>query len=281
MIKEDLLRKIIAKIGSKFNKKIILKNVSSLSGGCINACYRIETSKGIFFLKSNTNSSSKMFLLEAKGLEILKQTGCIRTPEIILINEDFLLLEFISSAGFNSWENFGRDLASLHKNTNDFFGLNHSNFIGSLNQQNDPEKSWCSFFIHQRLLPQLKLGNFSSSFLSAFDVLFEKIPSLFPKHSPELVHGDLWSGNFIMTKDSACLIDPAVYYGNREMDIAMTTLFGGFHASFYEAYNESFPLLSGWRDRIDLCNLYPLLVHVNLFGGSYYDQALAIVNRYR
>ena len=112
-------------------------------------------------------------------------------------------------------------------------------------------------------------------------MLFEKIPSLFPNHSPELVHGDLWSGNFIMTQDSACLIDPAIYYGNREMDIAMSKLFGGFHASFYEAYNESFPLLSGWRDRIDLCNLYPLLVHVNLFGGSYYDQVLSIVNRYR
>ena len=180
----------------------------------------------------------------------------------------------------NFWENFGRDLSYLHQNSNSLFGLDHDNFIGSLVQKNQYHSTWIDFFIHQRIKPQLLLGNFSSDFLRSCDKLFVKIEDLFSNEPSSLLHGDLWSGNFLSNNERPVLIDPSVYFGCREMDISMTKLFGGFDQRFYDSYNENFPLYEGWEERIDICNLYPLLVHVNLFGGSYYNQTKNIIDSF-
>ena len=146
--------------------------------------------------------------------------------------------------------------------------------MGSLAQVNRQGVSWTEFFIEERLKPQVELGELkgllAGSILDQFEIVYEKLDSLYPAERPALIHGDLWSGNYLVNSaEKPVLIDPAISYSNRECDIAMTTLFGGFQQLFYDAYNEVFPLQQGWKQRLDLWNLYPLLVHVNLFGTSY------------
>ncbi len=232
-----------------------------------------------------------MFEAEALGLELLASAKAIRVPKVITTgaykSESFIILEFVESAPRKKifWKDFGGSLAKLHKHAGEFFGLNHGNYIGSLPQSNKQHKDWPEFFIHERLENQVKLAldnrYLSKSHLSQFDSLYKRIPSIFPSEQPALLHGDLWSGNFIVDETgSACIIDPAVYFGNREMEIAFTTLFGGFDRKFYEAYNESYPLKEGFDQRKDLCNLYPLLVHLNLFGMSYLSQVEGILRQY-
>lgn len=265
---------------------------SFVGGGCINHAGELKTSQGNFFLKWNTSLEyPHMFRKEAYGLKLLKETNTIDIPEMMGYGEEakhqFLVLEFISQQQQSStyWQDFGRQLAQLHLHRNDMFGLSESNYIGSLVQHNTFKSSWSDFFIHERLLPQLDLGltaaHISSSLRKKFDDLFLKLPALFPDELPSLVHGDLWSGNVITTSTGApCLIDPAVYYGNREADLAMTQLFGGFNNQYFDSYNEVNPLVPGYHKRFDLYNLYPLLVHVNLFGQAYVSQVNSIVTRY-
>ena len=276
----SLLSTISKKLSPLFKNDFVIHSATAVSGGCISMCYKLKTNYGYFFLKYNPSSDVNMFAAEAKGLKLIRSTNTIRVPETIFIENDFLLLEYVDPSFASSWINFGKSLADLHKNTNSFFGLDHDNFIGNLDQSNSLMDSWSDFYIKNRLLPQMNRKGFSSVFLKKFDLLFAKIPSLFPKCSASLIHGDLWSGNFLMGKDFVYLIDPAVYYGNREMDISMSKLFGGFDDSFYDSYNDYYPLENGWRERVDLCNLYPLMVHVNLFGGSYYNQVVSILNKY-
>tara|TARA_Y100001970_G_scaffold257166_1_gene335549 strand:- start:342 stop:1184 length:843 start_codon:yes stop_codon:yes gene_type:complete len=279
-VSQSLLSTISKKLSPLFKNDFIVHSATAVSGGCISICYKLKTNYGYFFLKYNPASDVNMFAAEAKGLKLIRSTNTIRVPEVIFIENDFLLLEYVAPSFSSSWINFGKSLADLHKNTNSFFGLDHDNFIGNLVQSNSLMDSWSEFYIKNRLLPQVNQKGFSSVFLKKFDLLFAKIPSLFPKCSASLIHGDLWSGNFLMGKDFVYLIDPAVYYGNREMDISMSKLFGGFDDSFYDSYNDYYPLENGWGDRVDLCNLYPLMVHVNLFGGSYYNQVVSILNKY-
>jgi fructosamine-3-kinase len=197
-----------------------------------------------------------------------------------------LILEFVESKSKTDcyWKNLGDGLADLHKKTNTKFGLDHSNYIGSLPQYNDWSTSWIDFFIDMRLSVQLKLAvdnnQFPREIIGAFERLYKLLPSLLPVEKPSLIHGDLWSGNVIDHLDEPCLIDPAVHYGNRESEIAFTQLFGGFDESFYRSYNESFKLQDGFQRRVDIYNLYPLLVHVNLFGGGYARQVRGILGRY-
>ena len=163
------------------------------------------------------------------------------------------------------------------------FGLDHDNYIGSLAQSNKKHADWISFFMEERIRPQLKLAMdkklIDEGTVKQFDKLFDHFDRLIPKEKPALLHGDLWNGNFLVSDSSrAALIDPAVYFGHREMDLAMTTLFGGFDSEFYRAYDEVFPLEKGFEKRVDIHNLYPLLVHVNLFGGGYVRQVKAVLN---
>jgi fructosamine-3-kinase len=232
-----------------------------------------------------------MFEKEAAGLNLLACTNTIKIPGVIATGNSgefaYLLLEFIETglAGRDFWSDFGIKLADLHRNTHEFFGLDYDNYIGSLAQSNSFHTDFISFFITQRIEPQLKkarnIGALSHADTRFFESLFNTLHNIFPIQKPSLIHGDLWSGNVIVTADgSPCLIDPAVYYGHREADIAMTQLFGGFQHEFYAAYNLAWPMEKGWQNRMDIFNLYPLLVHVNLFGGSYARQVLQIIRQF-
>lgn len=232
-----------------------------------------------------------MFKKEANGLKLLEEAGVIEIPKVLMADEDghhaFLLLNYIDSAVEKEdfWDDFGEKLAKLHKVKSEQFGLDHDNYMGSLKQYNSFHQSWVEFFIAQRLERQIILAREESrigkSDVLAFERLYKRLEEIFPPTLPSLLHGDLWSGNFIVGPSGlACLIDPAVYYGHPEIDIAMTTLFGGFSNRFYEAYNRHNPLEKGWRERLPIYNLYPLLVHVNLFGGSYLGSVKEVLKRF-
>ena len=252
-----------------------------VGGGSINDAYRLETNEGAFFAKVNlADRFPSMFEAEADGLRRLAAAGPIRVPNVIAQGEDhddsYLLMEHISGGARSDafWEDFGRSLARLHAHTHDRFGLERDNYIGSLKQVNTLCARWEDLFIHYRLEPLVNMardkGRLGIGDVLRFERLYVRLPSLFPTEPPALLHGDLWNGNFLCDeRNTPVLIDPAVYYGHREMDIAMSRLFGGFEPMFYAAYQNERPLQQGWEERVELCNLYPLLVHLNLFGGGY------------
>jgi protein-ribulosamine 3-kinase len=261
-------------------------------GGCINEGGKLQTDAGTFFLKWNSAKRfPSMFRAEAKGLSLLKKTEAIEIPPVITVDEDddyqYILLGFVEQGpqAKSYWKDLGSRLATLHKTTDAQFGLDHENYIGSLRQFNTASKSWIDFFIHQRLNIQLKIavdsGLAGGQMMKAFETLYPKLTSLLSEENPALLHGDLWSGNIITTnKGEPCLIDPAVYFGCREVDLAMTRLFGSFPTEFYHAYDQTYPLLPDYEERLDLYNLYPLLVHLNLFGAQYKSAIMGILNRF-
>lgn len=269
-----------------------IRNVLALSGGCINNCYKIETNTQPYFLKINeAKRFPDMFKKEANSLQILKETNTIKTPIVIAQFEDtnhqYLILEWIESSKANShfWKHFAEDLAQLHQQSADLFGLAFDNYIGSLKQVNTPANDWPDFYIQQRIEPQVQLAfnnqRISQKDVRQFEQFYKAVSSIFPNEKPALIHGDLWSGNFSCNlNQKAVLIDPAIYYAHREMEIAFTQLFGGFHPSFYEVYDEIYPLEKQFDERISIYNLYALLVHLNLSGGGYYDQVMDVVNRF-
>ena len=276
-------------LSQQLNYPLLADDLSPVGGGCINECYRLKTSAGIFFLKKNNPAKFPgMFAAEARGLNHLNQAVSGIAPQVIAEKENeqemILILEWIEQgvAKKNFWSDFAYKLASVHRNSHASFGLGYSNYIGALVQDNRPLADWDLFFIERRIKPQLKSAvdskRLSASLITPFEKLFSKLPEIFPPEAPALVHGDLWSGNFMTGPDGMVrLIDPAIYFGNREADLAMTRLFGGFDISFYRHYQEHFPLQPGFEKRADIYNLYPLLVHVNLFGGYYGDQVKRIV----
>lgn len=277
---------------SQFNYDVSINNTKYVSGGSINNAVLVNTTAGSYFIKWNNSSSfPEMFKKEAKGLLLLKNTNIIKVPNIIFYSEvdnfSFLVLEYIdSSIKINDfWNDFGVSLARLHKNTNTQFGLDHDNYMGSIYQSNKFHDNWNNFFINERINPLLEKcrnsGIINKSILNKFDNFFNKLDEIFPNEKPSLLHGDLWSGNYIVSSDGkACLIDPAVYYGNREIDISMTKLFGSFDNDFYNAYNQEFNLEKNWESRVDYYNLYPLLIHVLLFGGGYLSSILNIIRKF-
>ena len=278
MIKQMFVN-TIEKLSNSLNCNLVLKNYTHVFGGSINTAFLINTNIGKFFLKFNINKVKNLFDKEVRGLKLISLTNTIKVPNVIYFDDEVLALDFIESNELNQkfWSSFGYSLSELHYNTSQSFGLDHNNFIGSLLQKNNFHTNWSDFFIKQRLKPQLEIGNFSVKTQKLFESLFLKLENIFPITKPSLLHGDLWSGNFISSNDQAFVIDPAVYYGNREMDIAMTKLFGGFRKEFYDTYNYYYPLDKKWKVRLDICNLYPLLVHANLFGGNYYNQINSIL----
>ncbi len=265
---------------------------SAVSGGSINETYKIEIPAGNFFLKFNdAGLYPGMFEKEAAGLKLLGSAGEIEVPEVLRTGEagsySYLLLNFIEQARetANFWEDFGKWLAGLHSHKADRFGLDHDNYMGSLYQHNAFHDEWVEFFVEERLERQVKLareeGKIGRQDVSAFERLYARLAEIFPETKPSLVHGDLWSGNFMTgSSGQACLIDPAAYFGHPEVDIAMSTLFGGFLAKFYDAYTNHNPLEKGWRQRLDYYNLYPLMVHVILFGGGYLGSVQQILRKF-
>jgi fructosamine-3-kinase len=251
----------------------------------------VDTYRGNFFLKWHSTIPPDMFAKEAMGLQLLAKPNIIKIPEVIghgtMGGRHFLVLEYIRKAcqANRFWENFGRALADLHRQSNDYFGLNHDNYIGKLPQSNAPTDKWIDFFIHQRLEAQLLLAIennlVTTDFIKMYRKFYDSLQQLLPIETPSLLHGDLWSGNFMIGADGeACLIDPAVYYGHREIELAFTTMFGGFDTAFYSAYQSSWPLEPAWRERFEIYNIYPSMVHANLFGASYLYEVMAVLRRY-
>jgi fructosamine-3-kinase len=285
----DALRE---KIADAVGSSITIKSFLPTGGGCINATGTLITSGGNFFLKWNDREAyPNMFEHEAAGLMLLRKAAPLHVPEVITFDttdkHQYLVLENIRSAPRVDiyWEELGRGIATLHKASASRFGLDHDNFIGSLVQTNTHSNSWVEFFIKQRLEIQLSLmkenGYGYPKIESQFHALYGKLPDLLPEDVPNLLHGDLWSGNVMVNQHGQpCIIDPAVYYGNNEVDLAMTRLFGGFPSEFYEAYQEVTPLADGFQERCEIYNLYPLMVHVNLFGVSYLSQVQGILDRF-
>ena len=262
----------------------------SMSGGSINQACRLETNHGSFFLKLNHSAPAGFFEMEAEGLRLLKSAGSgVRIPEVIATmgsghdHPAFLLMEFIESGRGGDSFVFGQHLAHLHSFRSDAFGLEQDNYIGTLPQSNRRHSDWSTFFHEERILPQLRMGiesgKFSRTILTQWDRLAARLDQLIPPASPSLIHGDLWGGNYLFdSSGSAVLIDPAVYYGHPEMDLAFTKMFGGFSQEFYKGYESVAPLEPGFHERVALHNLYPLLVHANLFGGHYLHTVMSVMN---
>ena len=259
-----------------------------VSGGDINQAYRLTLADGTqIFLKANTGKDISFFKAEADGLNAIAGSGSIGVPRVLGFGTDkkhgaFLLLEWIERAvkpARDFWENFGRRLAALHRaNTTTLtpggcFGFTKDNYIGASSQVNEPCNRWVDFFRDRRLAPQFRMAPryFDAADRKRIDRLLERLGDVLEEpDSPSLLHGDLWSGNFIVGPDGeAWLIDPAAYVGHAEADLAMTELFGGFNSVFYSAYKEIAPLHPGYERRRGLYNLYHLLNHLNLFGASY------------
>lgn len=264
----------------------------SVSGGDISNAYKLESKDAVFFIKINTGLfASKMFKTEAIGLKTIKDSLAILTPEVHEIGEyngaSYLLMEWITPKSPTSKEMqlFGKQLAELHLNTRDEFGFNIDNFIGSLPQSNKKYDNWLEFYIEERLQPQLEIANskklLGQSETPSKNQMKESCQTMFENIKPSLLHGDLWGGNYIFSiNGSPYLIDPATYFGHSEVDIAMSKLFGGFDNSFYEAYHQIIPKDTFTNSRIELYQLYYLLVHLNLFGRSYYPSVKHLLTKY-
>jgi len=256
----------------------------SVSGGSINRAAKITTNCGDMFLKWNTNAPDDFFEKEADGLKRLATARtALRIPDVISSGKPvnsrpgFLLMEFIEEGRSGNSFEFGQNLAKLHQTGIDQFGLDTDNYIGSLPQSNRRHDEWIDFFVEERINPQIQMavdsGKLSRGILQNWDRLSGKLNEIFPPTKPSLLHGDLWGGNYLFdSSGSGVLIDPAVYYGHPEMDLAFTKMFGGFSSEFYKGYESELPLEPGFSERIPIYNLYPLLVHVNLFGGHYTSQ---------
>jgi fructosamine-3-kinase len=289
----DALADVLAAAGDRS----AIEQTRPLGGGCINNALRLQTSQQTYLLKWNSSPLPDMFLVEARGLEALAATNTVRVPAVIAASNAtdahpaYLLLEWLEGSQRPSaaaaQAALGTQLAALHRASADAYGFDHDNYIGSTPQYNGWQADWIGFFRERRLRPQIELaarnGQLSASrrqrcerLLTHLDEWLADVP-----RQPALLHGDLWSGNVIAGPgDAPALIDPAVYYGDREAEIAYTELFGGFSSDFYRAYDQAWPLAPAYEERRSLYNLYHLLNHLNLFGESYGMQVDAVLRRY-
>jgi len=283
--------RIIAEIENWAGAKVV--SVSALSGGSISKVDRITLETGDNFLLKSGGEHDDIFTCEANSLNELRQANCIRVPKVLLVGDKYLLMEYIFK-GIQTpdfFYRFGRQLAKMHKKSSSKFGFYEDNYLGSTPQPNIPTaeegESWFDFYYNKRLLYQYKLaeknGYVGNELKNGFLMMETRVDEILEgsEESPSLLHGDLWKGNFMVDENSnPCLIDPAVYYGHREAELAMTRLFGGFPEEFYSAYRSSFPLPQGYDLRENIYLLYHVLNHLNLFGMGYYGQAVRLVWSY-
>jgi fructosamine-3-kinase len=259
-----------------------------VGGGDVSSAWRVRTEDNAVFLKTGPASAYDMFLAEAEGLRELEAAAAVRVPRVMgcIVSgaEALLALEWLDfePAGPDSEQVLGRQLAQLHRQRAKRFGWHRDNTIGATPQQNGWSDDWVRFFAEKRLGFQLDLAE-RNGFGGALQVdgrrLLERLGRFFNDYWPEpsLLHGDLWGGNWAVADGVPVIFDPAVYYGDRESDIAMTQLFGGFGTAFYAAYNEAWPLRPGYEQRMELYRLYHVLNHLNLFGSSYLGRARSII----
>lgn len=248
-----------------------------LAGGDISRVERVELDDGrVAVLKTQRAAPKGFFAAEAHGLNWLRETATLRIPEVLEIGESHLLMEWLPSAAPRAdyAEQLGRGLAELHRPAQSPAGLDRDNYVGSLEQGNRTSQHWLEFYCERRLRPLVDRavwrGLAPESWRARFNRLFDVLVNWVPDEPMSCLHGDLWSGNVLVgPQGEPCLIDPAVYVGNREVDLAMMRLFGGFSPRVFSAYEETFPLSPGAPERVPLYQLYPLLVHVHLFGSGY------------
>ena len=260
-----------------------------LSGGDINQARKVVTTGGRYFLKFNSGATAADNLRsEADGLRALAAPMAIKTPQVIACGSAghlaFLLLEFIepSRPDAQSWVTLARQLSDLHNCTSGSFGFHRDNYIGSLPQSNTHHDNWVDFFRAERLIPQWNTssGFFDTATHRTWDAFLKNLDQVLTGDQPELVHGDMWSGNVMFCGGEPVLIDPSVSYAHGEMDLAMSKLFGGFAGGFYAEYEAMHKRPPGLSERLEIYQLYYLLVHVNLFGAGYVRQSAAVINKF-
>mgnify|MGYP002621320713 CR=1 FL=1 len=283
----DIADNISAATGEPFQ----CRDQQAGGGGCINTTSTVSDGQRSYFVKLNRADLSDMFEAEAAGLKEIEASGAIRVPTVICTgvsgDQAYLVLEQLAlgQGKESSHDQLGHDLAEMHRSYGDNYGWHRDNTIGSTPQHNPPTEDWVGFYRQQRLEFQLQLAarnGHGGRLQQLGEQLLPNIEAFFAGHipSPALLHGDLWSGNYAFLADGTPVIfDPAVYYGDREADLAMTELFGGFSARFYQAYEEAFPLDAGYEVRKKLYNLYHVLNHLNLFGGGYLSQAESLMGQ--
>jgi fructosamine-3-kinase len=280
-----------AALGSALGSEVA--SARAIAGGDINRAYEVALAdRRRLFAKTNDRSPRGMFAAEARGLGWLGAADALRIPKVVAVASpesphQFLVLELVATGApardFD--EKLGRGLAALHRRGAPGFGLDHDNFIGWLPQANAAARTWAEFYRARRLEAQVRRaadeGRASPRMRQGFDRLFRALDELCgPAEPPARLHGDLWGGNLLCDDRGApCLVDPAVYGGHREIDLAMMRLFGGFGPRVFDAYDEAWPLAEGHRERVSLYQLYPLMVHVNLFGGGYVGSVEAALER--
>lgn len=281
----EIARTITQATGQEF----AIANTNSVSGGCINQGYKVSSDKAEYFVKLNDASQIEMFIAEAVGLKQMFATQTITVPQPICYgtvdSSSYLVLQWLElgRGSSQSYREMGRQLAAMHREgTAEHFGWERNNTIGSTPQINTQNDNWADFFAEQRIGYQLKLAKRRGGSFPDTNQVVEAVRDKLVDRKPEasLVHGDLWSGNAAIAADgSPVILDPATYYGDRETDLAMTELFGGFPAAFYDGYNEVWQLDSGYQQRKSIYNLYHVLNHFNIFGGGYANQAKRIIRQ--
>jgi fructosamine-3-kinase len=276
-------------IGQAAGRPFVIEQRRVVGGGCINITEVLEGGGQKYFVKRNDASRLDMFQAEAAGLQEIADSHTLRAPRPLVhgiaAGQAFLVLEYLDLGGRaagRSEAELGHKLAAMHRATRPRYGWWRDNTIGSTPQINREESDWVTFYREHRLRFQLELAarNGAHRLLQTAEPLLEELPAFFTDYTPSasLLHGDLWGGNHGATPDGTPVVfDPAVYYGDREADLAMTELFGSFGSGFYAAYNEAWRLDPGYRVRKDLYNLYHVLNHFNLFGGGYRDQAQRLI----
>jgi fructosamine-3-kinase len=266
-------------------------NFQRVAGGDINSAWLIESIPYKYFVKINDATLYPlMFEKEAQGLDALKHFSSFRIPAVMkhghIETHQYLILEWLEEKNTspNDQMEAGKKLAFLHQVSDGQFGWSADNYIGSLPQVNKQHRSWSVFYSECRIMPMVQKlydqQKLQGKDLDNAESFCQQLHSLFPEEPPSLLHGDLWSGNFMSTTQGPAIFDPSVYYGHREIDLAMTKLFGGFDESFYAGYQEIFPLEKGWKERLNYAQLYPLLVHAVLFNGNYTERVKNILSKF-
>ncbi len=278
---------------SQFGKELIIQDTHSIGGGCISHGLRLVTNECEFFLKWNQHVAKDLFIKEAEGLNEMAavENEYLKVPQALLCKEvdetpGYILMQFLTSGSSSRQdESLGRGLAVLHQKSANKFGFHHDNYCGSTRQPNEWTNDWVRFFGEKRILYLVneikKTRSLSSDEIDTYNQLVESLPELIGlEHTPSLIHGDLWSGNYMYTSSGPAIIDPATYYADREMEFSIMTMFGGFSERTWSAYQEVYPLEYGWQERVQLYQVYHILNHYYLFGGGYGKQAYSVAKKY-
>jgi len=285
----DIWHHLEQQISQTSGNRFHIRSRQDVGGGCINSAYKVADADICYFIKTNNARYATMFEAEAEALREMSASASVRVPQPLCYGEFdsqcYVVMEYLELGGSADMARFGRQLAAMHRVSAESFGWRIDNTIGSTPQPNTPTHDWIEFWREQRLGFQLKTAaenGYGGELQRLGERLLADMPALFVNHQPQpsMLHGDLWGGNYGALRDGTPVIfDPAFYYGDREADLAMTSLFGGFGGQFYRSYNETWPLDDGYETRKTFYNVYHIINHLNLFGGGYHAQAISMLER--